>query len=51
MAKSDLVKDRKALEEETPIWKDPPFIFGIALFPSIVVLCWLMYLIHTLFLE
>lgn len=32
-------------------WKDTPIIFAVLLFPSIVLLCAILYWIHIFFLE
>ncbi len=42
---------KKADMQEAPIWKEPPFIFAILVFPSIVLFCLIFYLIQVLILE
>jgi len=34
-----------------PIWKDGPVLFGILLFPSILLVCLILYLMQTLILS
>jgi CspA family cold shock protein len=49
--KNEELNPRSEAIEDGPIWKEAPFLFGILLFPGILLLCFIIYLIQSFIMK